>query len=105
MGILIRVWICIVVLSCALYGIIDKQNALTELRREIPTLMKEVKAVEKENTRLQYEVDRFESPMNLIELSRKPEFGHLRHPYTDDIIFLGSPLQPEATSPESDHRS
>lgn len=88
MGFLCRVWICIAVFACVLYGIIDRQNMLTELRREIPILMKQVKAVEQENTRLQYEVDRFESPMNLIDLARKPEYGHLRHPYTEDIVFF-----------------
>ena len=31
---------------------------------------------------------RYENPMHLMELSRKPEFSHLRHPYLEDIIIL-----------------
>src|SRR5438045_707399 len=95
-----RIFICILGAGVLLYAYIDKQNELTELRLQIPQLAKEVKSIQEENTRLQYEIDRFESPIHLMELSRKPEFGHLKHPYLSDIITL-----PEnAESPEDDNR-
>ena len=61
-------------------------NALTELRREIPKIEKELRKTELENARLQYEVDQFESPAHLLELARKPEFGHLKFPNLDDVM-------------------
>ena len=87
----LRIFICIVVAGLTLYFYIDKQNELVELRLAIPTLDKEVKAALEENTRLQYEIDRFESPIHLMELARKPEFSHLKYPYTKDIVILKEP--------------
>ncbi len=81
-------FICIASAGLFLYAFIDKQNELTELRLAIPALSKDVKAIQDENVRLQYEVDRFESPIHLMELSRKPEFGHLRYPYIRDVLIL-----------------
>jgi hypothetical protein len=84
----IRCLICICAVSFALFSRIDKQNELTELRLAIPALTKDVKALNEENIALKYEVDRFESPIHLMELMRKPEFGHLKFPYVKDEIFL-----------------
>lgn len=88
----VRLFICILFACASLYVYIDKQNELVELRLAIPALMQEVKAAQEENTRLQYEIDRFESPIHLMELSRKPEFSHLKYPYTKDVILLKEPL-------------
>jgi cell division protein FtsL len=85
-GTLIRCILCIAILSIFLYCYIDKQNDLTELRLEIPTLAKEVKALCEENSRLRYEVERFENPENLLELARRPEFSHLKHPLVKEIL-------------------
>lgn len=83
-----RVFICIFAAGVAVFAYIDKQNDLTELRLAIPALAKEVKSIQEENTRLRYEIERFESPIHLMELMRKPEFGHLKYPYLKDEIFL-----------------
>ena len=88
MGLLIRVFICIVGVSLWLYTAIDRQNRLTELRMEIPPLAKEVKKIREENNRIVYEIERFESPIHLMELARKPEFGHLKYPYQCDVIVI-----------------
>jgi hypothetical protein len=88
MLLLIRIFFCIFGVGLFLYSYIDKQNELTELRLQIPRLAKEVKSIQEENHRLQYEIDYFESPIHLMELSRKPEFGHLKYPYVPNIIFL-----------------
>lgn len=84
----IRCLVCICTAGFALFSYIDKQNELTELRLAIPVLLKDVKALNEENIALKYEVDRFESPIHLMELMRKPEFGHLKFPYVKDEIFL-----------------
>ncbi len=94
--IIIRMFFCIAAAGIALYSYIDKQNDLTELRLAIPVLAKEVKGIQEENIRLHYEIDRFESPLHLMELMRKPEFSHLKFPYLQDEIFLpkSAPLKP-----------
>lgn len=87
-NVVIRLFFCIAVGFLTLYFYIDKQNELTELRLAIPALAKEVKKVHEENIRLHYEIERFESPVHLMELMRKPEFGHLKFPYLNEEIFL-----------------
>lgn len=85
---LIRIIVCIFVLGVSLYANIRKTNDLTLLRLAIPSLEKEVKALHLENERLQYEIDRFESPLHLMELLRKPEYSHLKHPFLHEIFIL-----------------
>lgn len=87
----LRIMICILAAGLTLFKFIDKQNELTELRLIIPQLAKEVKGIQEENIRLQYEIDRFESPIHLLELSRKPEFSHMKFPYLKDIVILQQP--------------
>jgi cell division protein FtsL len=82
---------CILVASLSLYLYIDKQNELVELRLTIPALEKEVRAIQEENIRLQYDIDRFESPVHLMELARKPEFSHLTYPYKKDVVIIPQP--------------
>ncbi|MBA3239159.1 MAG: hypothetical protein H0T62_12535 [Parachlamydiaceae bacterium] len=75
-----RIMLCMLVAVGFIYSYMDKQNALMEVRLMIPTVMKELRAIQEENIRLQYEIARFESPMNLLELIKKPEFSHLQWP-------------------------
>lgn len=84
----LRIFVCIFAAGLTLFGYIEKQNELTELRLAIPTLDKEVKSLQEENTRLAYEIAHFESPAHLMELMRKPEYSHLRFPYVNEEIFL-----------------
>lgn len=88
---LFRFLLCIFVAWCTLYRFIAKQNELTELRLAIPVISKEVKLLSEENQRLKYEIEQFESPIHLIELSRKPEFSHLKYPTSNDIVTLKEP--------------
>ena len=83
-----RILVCIFFASLTLYALTHKQNALTELRLTIPILTKEVRRIKEENIRLQYEIDRFESPIHLMELARKPEYGHLHYPLVRDVILI-----------------
>ena len=84
----LRIFACILAAGFTLFGYIEKQNELTELRLAIPSLAKEVKNLQEENIRLTYEIEHFESPIHLIELMRKPEFSHLKYPYLSDELFL-----------------
>jgi hypothetical protein len=87
----IRLMICILAAAFTLYLYIEKQNELTELRLYLPVLGKEVKRIQEENTRLTYEIDRFESPIHLMELARKPEFSHLKYGFVKDVVILPEP--------------
>jgi hypothetical protein len=88
MALFIRLCICIFFAGLTLYKYIDKANELTELRLSIPTLERELKDIQEKNLALQYEIEQFESPLHLLELSRKPEFGHLKYPSLDQIVIL-----------------
>jgi hypothetical protein len=88
MGLFIRLLICISFTGLALYKYIDKVNELTELRLLIPVLTREVKEIHEQNLELQYAIESFESPLHLMELARKPEFGHLKYPSLDEVILL-----------------
>ena len=79
-GLFIRLMICISFAGLALYKYIDKLNELTGLRLSISGYWREVKEIKEKNLELQYAIDTFESPLHLMELARKPEFGHLKYP-------------------------
>lgn len=81
-----RIFICIFIFSFFLYLYTDQQNSLTRLRIRLPAVAKEIKAIREENKRLHYEVDQFESPHHLIELSRRSEFSHLKQPFVKEIL-------------------
>lgn len=88
---LIRILICILMAGITLYAHIEKNNELVELRLAIPLLKRDVKVAQEENIRLQYEIERFESPVHLMELSRKPEFSHLRYPRLNEVSLIPEP--------------
>jgi len=93
-----QLFLCILITGLCLYIYIDRQNQLTELKIALPSLAKEVKTLQEENDRLQYQINQFESPLHLIKLSRQPEFGHLKYPYLDKILIL--PAAPTQSSEE-----
>lgn len=87
-GLLIRLLICIFILGGFLYTYIDKQNDLTELKMEIPKLVKSLKQLEEENAHLSLEIEQIESPDRLIKLLRQKEYSHLRYPYVDEVVVI-----------------
>ncbi len=87
-----RALICIAFLGLALSAYVDKQNELTRLKMRIPEAALQIKAVREEIARLRYEIDRFESPENLLALAEEKRFSHLKHPYSSDILTLGQGL-------------
>ncbi len=90
-GIFIRVFLCILTLGSVLYAYINKQNHITELRLQIPVAAKELQVVQQENTRLKFEIDQFENPVHLMELSRLPQYSHLKYPLVNEIITIPVP--------------
>lgn len=84
----LRLLFTIMILGTFLYTYIRKQNSITFLRLEIPQASEELEEITQENTRLQFEIDQFENPVHLMDLARKPEFRHLKHPLVNDIIEL-----------------
>jgi len=77
-----------VILIALLQKYIENQNVLTEVRREIPKIEKSLRAISEENLMLQYEIDRFENPLHLMELAQKPEFSHLRFPSYEEVLII-----------------
>jgi len=67
---------------------LEKQNSVTAARLEIPALRSELRAINEENTRLQYTVDAFENPETLLELLRQQEYSHLKHPFISQVVCL-----------------
>ena len=88
MGLLIRLFSCITFLVVCLYSTIDQHNKITKLRFSIPLLTKQIQEVEEENTRLQYEIESFENPLHLMELARRSEYGHLKHPLIKEVMVV-----------------
>jgi hypothetical protein len=86
MKLYLRVCLCILVAAFFLYAYIEEQNSATLLRLKIPIAAKEVRALKEINTRLKYQIELFESPQNLLTLSR--QFTHLKHPLTSQVVCL-----------------
>jgi hypothetical protein len=87
-ALLFRFVVCLFCFCLSLYFYLDWQNRLTSLKIQLPELIKEVEAVQEENQRIQYQIDRFETPSKLLELAQKAEFSHLKHPHIGDILTV-----------------
>lgn len=85
---LIRLFCCIFVFGVTLFAYVSKHNELTEARMKLPILAKKLQAIEEENVRLSFQIEKFENPVHLMELARKPEYSHLKHPSITDIICI-----------------
>ena len=85
---MVKILLCVAAVSLTLYGMVYQQNRITQMRLHIPAVAKQLKILQEENTRLQYEIDRFESPIHLMELARKPEFSHLKYPRLDQVVII-----------------
>ena len=88
MGLVIRIFFCIGAFSLWVYTAIDYQNQLTATRIAIPPLTREVRRVEEANNRIRYAIERFENPSHLMSLARQPQFGHLKYPYSRDVVVI-----------------
>jgi len=84
----LRILLCIAIFGITLYAYVENRNRLTKLRLGIPALEKELHEIWEENIRLQYEIERFESPIHLMELWRQPEYSHFRHPLLEEVVII-----------------
>ena len=80
-----QIAICIAVFGICLFRYLDRNNEITERKLRLPELDEQILLVEERAQALQYEVDRLESPLRLMELLRLPEYAHLRHPTEDEV--------------------
>ncbi len=87
-SLLLRLGFCLIVSGFCLYSYLETQNELTELKIRIPQVDRELKLVREENRKLAYEVERFQSPANLIEVARNPEYSHLKHPLLREVLTV-----------------
>lgn len=88
MAFLVRLFVCIAICGITLYAYIDKHNALITLQMGVPMLEKELQLALEENVRLQFAVEKFENPQHLMELLRKPEYGHLSQSHSQNLIII-----------------
>jgi len=85
---ILRTAVCIFFLGVSMYSYIDKQNQVTKLKIKLPEIAREIRTLRQENMHLQYAVDKFESPENLMALARTEPFAHLKHPAFNEIVTL-----------------
>lgn len=104
-GPLIRILVCIGTCGGFLYSYVDKQNAVTRRRLEIPVLAKEIKDLKEGNTRLKYEIELFESPEHLMELARHSEYSHLKHPMLKEIVTMQQGIALQVSSDEKEEKA
>ncbi len=83
-----RLGCCLLAFAFALYLYINAHNHLIETQLAIPPLQKKIRDVTAENGRLQFEIDRFESPAHLMQLADQPEYSHLKPVYLPDILII-----------------
>lgn len=91
-----RLFLAVLIVGTALYSYVHKHNRLTEMRIRLPLLARELQAVEEENVRLTFSIEQFENPLHLMEIARKPQYAHLKHPLMTDIITIE--LQPHESA-------
>ena len=97
-GIMPKLFVCLSLFSLCLFSYLEKQNQLTQLRLYAPKLVKEIKGLQEENTRLRYEIEQFESPDNLMLLARDSRYSHLKHPLSKEVLMLQEGLAVEFPS-------
>ncbi|MBS0615741.1 MAG: hypothetical protein JSR58_04225 [Verrucomicrobia bacterium] len=99
------IFFSIFVFGFALYSYVDLQNQVTSVKLQLPKVAREIKALQEENTRLQFEIDTFENPDNLLRLATAPTFSHLQHPLSTEVLVvkegLAVNLEPEKESTAS----
>jgi len=92
--VMLRMLFCLAVFTVYLYHIVHKQNTLNHLSMQIPKETLDLKVIEEQNVRLRFLIDSFESPDHLMQLAHSPQYAHLRHPVSTEVLHIaqGSPL-------------
>jgi hypothetical protein len=89
--ILVKASLSLLSFTGVLFALLHQNHDLTKLRKLLPELAKDVRVLEEENSRLLYEIERFENPKHLLDLAKRPEFCHLHHPYDEEILVVHLP--------------
>ena len=87
-GLILQLFLCLALFSICWFSYLEKQNELTELRIYVPKLVKDIKSIQEENTRLKYSIEQFESPDQLMKLAAEPRFSHLKYPLQKEVLVL-----------------
>ncbi len=98
----LKVFFCILVLGVSLYSYIDMQNRLTVQRIYIPQLAQEIRTIEEDTIRLQYEIDAFENPLHLIQLAAQNGLDHLKHPLLSQVVHLKEGVAMQLAQPHQE---
>jgi hypothetical protein len=99
-GIFSRLLICLFVFSLSIYSYLDKQNSCTELKMHLPKLTKEIQAINEVNANLQYQIECFENPQNLLSLASSKEYAHLKFPFMEEVLTLKEGLALQYSAPK-----
>lgn len=83
-----RLAICTFITAFAAYMYIDARNQMIEMQLAIPPLQKKLRNIQSENNRLQFEVDRFESPSHLMQIAERVEFSHFKPVNKTEILTV-----------------
>jgi hypothetical protein len=99
-GIFLRLFGCLALFSFSVYSYLDKQNSCTELKMRLPKVTKEIEAIREINANLQYQIECFENPQHLLTIAARPEYAHLKFPFTEEVLTLKEGLALQSDSPE-----
>ncbi len=99
-GIFSRLLICLFVFSLSIYSYLDKQNSCTQLKMHLPKLTKEIAAINEVNAHLQYQIECFENPQNLLTMASHPEYAHLKFPFTEEVLTVKEGLAVQYSQPK-----
>jgi hypothetical protein len=67
---------------------------------KLPKLTKEIEAISEVNANLQYKIECFENPQNLLSLAAHPEYAHLKFPFTEEVVTVKEGLALQWDAPE-----
>ncbi len=87
-----QILVCVAALGGMLYSYLNTQNALALCRMRLPALAKEVAVINEENTRISYDIERFEDPKNLMRLAKQQAYRHLKQPLQDLVVLVPCPV-------------
>jgi hypothetical protein len=104
-GFIIQVFLSLGIVSASLFSYLEKQNELTELRIYVPKLVKEIKSIQEDNTRLRYQIQEFEGPEHLMQLAADTKFHHLKYPLAKEVLVLQGSFEVESSMIEKNENS
>ena len=99
-GIFLRLFACLSIFSFSIYSYLDKHNTCTELKMHLPKLTKEIQAIQEVNANLEYQIECFENPQHLLSMAGRPEYAHLKFPFTQEVLTVKEGLALQWNSPK-----